>query len=189
MTAAPAPVASVRGRRAALAALLAAAAAGATGCARYYYGPPLGSGPVDLVESSYQAADALLQGPPLDPSLPVLVATVVNADRLSESTRLGRLISEQVAGRLAQRGVRVTELRLRETLAMRPGQGELLLSRDVREVSQAQSAQAVVVGTYAASSQAVYVSLKLVNPLGNAVVAAYDYSLPMDAGLRGLLAN
>lgn len=176
-------------RRAALGLLLGGLAVGATGCARYYYGPQ-GSGEfTDLVEVNYRAADALLQGPPLDPSYPVLVATIVNVDRLSESTRLGRLMSEQIAGRLAQRGVRVTELKLRETLAMRPGQGELLLSRQVHEVSQAQSAQAVVVGTYATTSFAVYVSLKLVNPIGNVVVAAYDYTLPMDSNVRGLLVN
>lgn len=183
------PCAAMPRRRGALGLLLGAAALGATGCARYYYGAQAGGQTVDLVESSYAAADVLLQGPPLDPSLPVLVATIVNVDRLAESTRLGRLISEQIAGRLAQRGVRVTELKLRETLAMRPGQGELLLSRQLHEVSQAQSAQAVVVGTYATSSFAVYVSLKLVNPVGNVVVAAYDYTLPMDSNVRGLLVN
>lgn len=190
MTAPPAPhrQGGGPGRRAVLAGLLGAAAWGATGCARFYYGAPLGGGgSVDLVESSYRAADALLLGPPLDPALPVLVGTVVDVDRVSESTRLGRLISEQIAGRLAQRGVRVTELKLRETLAMRPGQGELLLSRQAQEVGRTQSAQAVVVGTYATSSTAVYVSLKLVNALGNAVMAACDYALPMDAGVRGLL--
>lgn len=189
MSAPIAPSASMLRRRGALGVLLGAAALGATGCARYYYGGQAGGRTVDLVEVNYAAADMLLQGPPLDPALPVLVATIVNADRLAESTRLGRLISEQISGRLAQRGVRVTELKLRETLAMRPGQGELLLSREVHEVSQAQSAQAVVVGTYATSSFAVYVSLKLVNPLGNVVVAAYDYTLPMDSNVRGLLVN
>lgn len=165
-----------------------AAALASTGCARYYYGARASGDAVDLVESSQRAADALLQqGPPLDPAHPVLVATIVQVDRLNESSRLGRLISEQIAGRMAQRGVRVTELKLRETLAMRPGQGELLLSREVREVSQAQAAQAVVVGTYAVASQAVYVSLKLVNPHGNAVVSAYDYALPLDDDVRGLL--
>lgn len=176
-------------RRAALGLLLGAAALGATGCARYYYGAQAGGTAADLVEVNYAAADALLQGPPLDPAQPVLVATVVNVDRLDESTRLGRVIAEQIAGRMAQRGVRVTELKLRETLAMRPGQGELLLSRQVHEVSQAQSAQAVVVGTYATSSFAVYVSLKLVQPVGNVVIAAYDYTLPMDSNVRGLLVN
>lgn len=172
--------------RAAALGMAAWATLGATGCARYYYGSAAPSDPFDLVEANYRAADVLLQTAPLDPALPVLVATVVQLDRLHESSRLGRVITEHVSGRLAQRGVRVTELKLRETLAMRPGQGELLLSREAREVTQAQSAQAVLVGTYAVSSGAVFVSLKLVNPIGNTVLAAFDYALPMDATVRGL---
>ena len=70
-------------------------------------------------------------------------------------------------------------------LALRPG-GELMLSRRAHEVAQAQSAQAVLVGTYAVAPQAVYVSLRLVGA-GNAVLAAHDYTLPMDGNLRGLL--
>ena len=78
-------------------------------------------------------------------------------------------------------------LRLREQLVLHPGQGELLLSRELREVSQAHDAQAVVVGTYAVSGAMVYVSLKLVHPQGNQVVAASDYALALDDNLRGLL--
>ena len=33
----------------------------------------------------------------------------------------------------------------------------------------------------------VYVSLKIVNPQGNQVVAASDYALPVDDNIRGLL--
>jgi TolB-like protein len=162
------------------------------GCAGYYYGekygPTLGSAlRGDLVDASYRATDALLQTVALDPSHPVLVATLVNVDRLAESSRLGRAVAEQIAGRLVQRGIRVTEPKLRETLAMRPDQGELLLSRELRDVSQAHDAQAVVVGTYAVSARQVYISLKLVHPQGNLVVAAHDYALPLDDDVRALL--
>lgn len=172
-------------RRTMMAALLACGALG--GCARYYYGEHAVRDPADLVALHHGAADALLQQVALDPAQPVLVATVVQLDRLDASSRLGRLVSEQVAGRLAQRGLRVTELRLRETLALRPLQGELLLSREAHQVAQAQAAQAVLVGTYVVAPQAVYVSLRLVGPQGNAVLAAHDYALPMDGNVRGLL--
>ena len=62
------------------------------------------------------------------------------------------------------------------------------LSREVREVSQSHDAQAVVVGTYAASATTLFISLKIVNPVGNAVVAAHDYSMPIDENVRSLLA-
>lgn len=175
-------------RRTLLAAMGAAGAVAVSGCARYYYGTAVGQGSIDLVTSSQVAVDTLLQQAPLDANAPVLVGTVVQVDRLEESSRLGRLLSEQFAGRLAQRGLRVTELRMRESLALRPGQGELMLSRQVQEVARAQAAQAVLVGTYAVAHQAVYVSLKLVGA-GNTMLAAHDYALPMDANVRGLLAG
>ena len=61
-------------------------------------------------------------------------------------------------------------MRLREQLALQPSQGELLLSRAWS--TRHADAQAVVVGTYAVSGAMVYVSLKIVNPQGNQVVAA-----------------
>ena len=117
----------------------------------------------------------------------MLVSTLVNVDRLGESSRLGRLFTEQIASRFVQRGIPVTEVRLREQLSLQPGQGELLLSRELREVGQNHDAQAVVVGTYAVSGAMVYVSLKLVSPQGNQVVAATDYALPVDDNIRGLI--
>jgi len=174
-------------RRTLLAAWLAVAAAlWLPGCARYYYGDQAVA-QADLVEASHRAADELLQRAPLDPREGVLVATLVSVDRLGESSRFGRLLSEQIAGRLTQRGLRVTELRLREDIALQPGQGELLLSRELRDVARSHPAQAAVVGTYAVSAHQVFVSLKLVRPQGNEVVAAYDYALPMDGNVRALL--
>lgn len=180
--------------------LAAASVLGLSGCARYYYGehsevmysrsvsvPPLAQPRTDLLLANYHAVDVLLQGAVLDPQRSVLVATLVNVDRLGESSRLGRIFSEQIAGRLVQRGVPVTELKLRESVFLQPHQGELLLSRELSEVSQQHDAQAVVVGTYAVSAQTLYVSLKLVNPVGNTVVAASDYALPMDENVRALL--
>lgn len=169
------------------------AALGIQGCASnpvstYYYGDRTGGGVrTDLIEVNERATDALLLHAVLDANQPVLVATLVNVDRLNESSRLGRIFSEQIAGRMVQRGLRVTEVKLRESLVLHRDQGELLLSREAREVSQAQNAQAVVVGTYAMSASMLYLSLKLVNPMGNYVVAAHSYAVPVDENVRTLL--
>ncbi len=164
---------------------------GLTGCSSFYYGDKPGATwfPTDLIEANHRAVDALLANAPLDAQHPVMVATLVQVDRLSESSRLGRIFSEQIAGRMVQRGVRVVELKLRDSVALQRDQGELLLSREVREVSQSHDAQAVVVGTYAASASALYISLKLVTPVGNTVVAAHNYAVPMDENVRVLLAS
>ena len=169
----------------------AAAFIGLTGCSSFYYGDKPGTTwfPTDLIEANHRAVDALLANAPLDAQHPVMVATLVQVDRLGESSRLGRIFSEQIAGRMVQRGVRVVELKLRDSVALQRDQGELLLSREVREVSQSHDAQAVVVGTYAASASALYISLKLVTPAGNTVVAAHNYAVPMDENVRVLLAS
>lgn len=141
----------------------------------------------NLIAANYEAVDALLAGMPMATDQPLLVATLVNVDVLTESSRLGRLFSEQIAARLTKRGFPVKELKLRENLFMKQSEGELLLSREVGEVSRAQNARAVVVGTYAASNSMLYVNLKLVNPNGNVVLAAHDYALPLDGNISDLL--
>lgn len=141
----------------------------------------------DLIKLNYRATDALMQGVTLDPAQPVLVATLVDQEDLAESSRLGRLVSEHIGSRLSNKGVRVVELKLREQLFMKGSTGALLLSREVRDVSQAHSAQAVVVGTYTSSGQTLYLSLKLVKPEGNTVVSAHDYAMPLNANIKGLL--
>ena len=163
-----------------------------SGCSGYYYGEKYGSTlgwaqGTDLVGSSYAAADALLLRAPLDVRAPVLVATLVDLDHLEQSSRFGRVVSEQIASRLVQRGLPVPELRLRSRVALSPREGQLLLSRELREVSAAHAAQAVVVGTYAVAGRQVYVSLKLVRPEGNTTIAAHDYALPLDEESRTLL--
>ncbi|GAB4090314.1 FlgO family outer membrane protein [Hydrogenophaga soli] len=152
------------------------------GCASVDEG--LGS---NLIVVNHRATDALMQKVKLDPSQPVLVATLVDQEDLGESSRLGRLFSEHIASRLASQGARVVELKLREQLFMKQTTGALLLSREVRDVSQSHNAQAVVVGTYTSSGQTLYVSLKLVRPEGNTVMAAHDYALPLNANIKGLL--
>lgn len=179
-----------------------ATAALLSGCASsYYYGDSaggsggaggfgLGSAPrTSIITANHAAVDMLLQTAPLDREHAVLVATLVNVDRLNESSRLGRIFSEQIAGRLVQHGYPVTELKLRDSVAMQREQGEMLLSRELREVSRAHDAQAVVVGTYAVSATILYVSIKLVKPDGNMVVAAHNYAVPMDDNVRALLAG
>ncbi len=141
---------------------------------------------VNLIESNYQAIDALLTNVRLDPKQPILVGTLVNLDALNESSRLGRLFSEHYATRMTMHGYGIEELKMRENLYIRD-EGALLLSREVFELSQSHRAQAVLVGTYANSRNMLYVNLRIVVPTGNIVVAAHDYALPIDGNMRDML--
>ena len=166
-----------------ISALLLALTVALSGCASY------GDADNNIIASNYKAVDTLLGNVALERDQTLLVGTLVNVDTLTESSRLGRIFSEQITSRLAKRGYQVKELKLRDNLFMKQNEGELLLSREVSEVSRAHKAQAVIVGTYASSGRMLFINLKLVNPNGNIILSAHDYALPLDNDVRGLLSN
>ena len=116
-----------------------------------------------------------------------MVASLVSIDAMQESSTLGRLLGEQLAARLTQRGYRVLELKLRQSVFVRESQGELLLSREVKDITQSHQVETVLVGTYAVGGGYVYINVKLVRPQDNVVLAATDYVLPMNQAVAPLL--
>jgi TolB-like protein len=124
---------------------------------------------------------------PFEKDVPVLISTLVNIDSLNRSSRFGRLISEQIATRLTQRGYNIVEMKLRTNVYIQEGTGELLLSRDVRELSKNYSAQVVVVGNYAVAAGYVYLTLKAVTVTDNRVISAVNYLLPLTENNKALL--
>ena len=143
-----------------------------------------------LMTASYQAVDQLLAAIPAGRRLPmdrpVIVATIVNIDTLTGS-RLGRTLSEHLGTRLTRSGYRVVELKLRDTIFVKQTEGELMLSREIREIGKSHEAQAVMVGTYSESRGRVYVTIKLVGAADGIVISAQDYLLPIDANVRSML--
>jgi hypothetical protein len=93
----------------------------------------------EFTQANYSAVDKLVpwhRRADCQECAPLLVATIVNIDSLGQSSRFGRLISEQVATRLTQQGYSVVEMKLRNDVYIQEGTGELLLSRDVRNLSK-----------------------------------------------------
>jgi TolB-like protein len=142
-----------------------------------------------FVQENYKATDALVLSltRQLDPNVPLIVATLVSIDELTESSRLGRTISEQIGSRLTHSGFQVIELKLRNNIFVKQTEGELLLSREISEIMKNHKAQAVVVGTYSTANNLVYVNLKMVSNFDNVIVAAHDYILPIDRNVSSLL--
>ncbi|MEN5178590.1 FlgO family outer membrane protein [Comamonas odontotermitis] len=118
---------------------------------------------------------------------PVLVATVVNVNNTSASAPLGRTLSEIYANQMAARGFHVKEVKLRTDLYVREGTGELMLSREMRDIARSQNASMVVVGTYSPAANFTYVSLKLVRTEDSRILAGYDYALPNDRDVTRLV--
>ncbi|MBL7202856.1 MAG: hypothetical protein ISS63_00815 [Desulfobacteraceae bacterium] len=145
----------------------------------------------NLLESSYAAADSLgrglrFRGVSLDE--PILAASFVNIDDLTKSSTLGRIVSEQIASRLAQHGFKIVEVKLRqESVFIKEGKGEFLLSREVLNLGASRSAHAVLVGTYAVSKNFIFVSARVVRAEDSSVVTGYDYELPNDVTTKSML--
>ncbi|CAK0766600.1 FlgO domain-containing protein [Gammaproteobacteria bacterium] len=143
---------------------------------------------IDVIGINYAATEALLKSSTweINPDQPIIVATMVNIDQLTESSRIGRMISEQVSAWLTKAGHSVIELKLRGNIFVKQSEGELALSREIKDITTSHNAQAIVVGTYAESRDTLYVNLKIVG-VDNQVLAAHDYSIPIDASLRPML--
>lgn len=155
----------------------------------------------NLVRVSHIAADKLLKGVKDIPALvprkngvyteqPILVASFVNIDNVLQSSTFGRMIAEQIGSRLVQRHYKVVELKMRTgSIFVQEKTGELLLSRQLRQISIQHNAYAVVVGTYGASKEIVYVTAKLVRAEDNVILSSYDYNLPVGPDTKYMLRN
>ncbi len=138
--------------------------------------------------ASYAAADALLRnaGPLQELQRPVVVATLVDVNDLERSTGFGRITAEQVGARLANTGIPVAEVKLRRSILIDKG-GEMVLSRDVRQLLRARDAQALVAGTYAVGRDTVFVNLRMLSAADGRVLSAHDYIVPITRDVAALL--
>lgn len=145
---------------------------------------------VNLVERNHEAADELIvkAGASLDKAKPILVASIMDVANLSRTSRFGLITADMLAGRLAQQGYTVLEIKLnRENLYTLTGTGEMLLSSELRNLSASFGAQAVLIGTYAPAGDHVYVSAKLVRASDNVILAAEDYRVPQGNDIAALI--
>lgn len=137
----------------------------------------------NLVSIGYYVADRLISNlkQPIASGDSIIVATFVNIDDLTKSSTFGRIIAEHIASRLSQRGYKVKEVKFRQgTVYVKGGEGEFLLSRDVRAISKKHDASAVVVGTYGEAYGERYVSARIINPSNSLLVSSCDFSLPLE---------
>lgn len=142
-----------------------------------------------FLHSSRSAVDELLRGWDVSQlqQSPVLVATIVNVNKLDHSAPLGRTLSELYASQLVSQGLNVKEMKLRGTVYVKEDTGELLLSREIRDIATQHSAAVVLVGTYSPAARYTYISLKLVRTTDSRILRSYDYALPNDLDVQRLL--
>lgn len=147
-----------------------------------------------LMNYNYTAIDQLMSraGKSINKTTPMLVGTIGDVNNVEKSSTLGRTITEQLSARLAQKGYKVAELKLRQGISIQQGGltgasgGEYLLSRDVRSISGEHKAAAAVTGTYSVGADSVLVNLRLLDIRTGNVITGYDYVLPKTADVSSM---
>lgn len=151
-----------------------------------------------LMSYNYAGVDALMTkaGKMVNKNTPMLVGTIGNVNNVETSSTLGRTISEQLSTRLAQKGYKVAEVKLRQGISVQNGgsmsqasTGEFLLSRDVRNIAGEHKAGAVITGTYSVGADTVLVNLRLIDVRTGNVLTGYDYVLPKTADVAAMTWN
>lgn len=103
---------------------------------------------------------------------PIGITTLVNLDDLYVTSAFGRVYAEQLISELAMKGYEVVELRHSDALQFMNEGGEFALSRNIGSVRTARNLGGVVVGTYSASPERVYVNVRLLDPKTSVVLSA-----------------
>lgn len=115
---------------------------------------------------------------------------VVNAVPLSDlkrDTEFGRVMGEYLLTDLADRGLKVTELRLGKDITILPQTGEFILSQNIGELANKMpELEYVVVTTFANTRKTLIIQGRLVRLSDGAVKTSWRYSMPLNRELLGL---
>jgi TolB-like protein len=148
-------------------------------------------GDVNLIHLGNKIADDLMNSamPPLMPrhsEEAVLTSTFVNIHNLGQTSRMGRLLQSHVGTRLVQLGYSVKEINLRNTMRIKQGDGETILSRDLSQINSDIPVQAILTGTYSVDNRTLYITAKLVNPVNKNIISAQSYRFCMGDNLLSM---
>lgn len=92
----------------------------------------------NLVDVGYHTADTLLKNltTRINPAQPVVVGSFVNVKRVEQSTNFGRMLSDIVASRLAQKGYAVLDLRLRDGTVLITEETDYVASEEMGYITE-----------------------------------------------------
>lgn len=117
----------------------------------------------------------------------VAVVAAVPLSDLKRESEFGRVMAEYLLTDLADRGLRVTELRLGRDIHIVPQTGEFILSRNVGELANhRQELDYVVVSTFSNTRQTLMLHGRLVDLQNGAIRTSWRHSLPLEQELLDL---
>jgi hypothetical protein len=117
-----------------------------TGCAQPRTGGTLSVVPPDFFGIGEDLAIQLKANlrPEAGSSPRLIMATFVNIDDLTQTSRFGRTLPEALANRLFRHGFGVVEIRKSDELLMKSRRGELVLTRDAARLAASVAADGIV---------------------------------------------
>ena len=118
---------------------------------------------------------------------PIAVTTFSDIDNLSNSSSFGRILGEQVMSELVMHGYNVIELRRSDSFQVQEGEGEFALSREIERIKQSHNLAGIVVGTYAASTERVYLNARIIDPATSMVIAVGSVEMEKTQEIAKLL--
>lgn len=117
----------------------------------------------------------------------VAVVNAVPLSNLKRETEFGRIIAEYLLTDLADRGLRVTELRMGSEINILPQTGEFIMSRNIGELANNTPAlDYVVISTFTNTRKTLIVQGRLVNLKNGLIRTTWRHSLPLNRELLGL---
>jgi len=168
--------------------LIAGSALLLSGCSTFGQSSLLPEPVPDLSELAHEAAAQMVaSNPDITRYSPMIAATFVDIDNLAQSSTFGRISSELMASALSRQGIKVREVKMRDSLFIEEQVGELILSRQVQRLSERYDARSILMGTYAQGQDYVYVSARVVRSTDALVLGTADFRLPLNNNTRTLL--
>lgn len=143
---------------------------------------------IEMAESTYAAADRLIQQSrhALTQSTPLKIGTLQDMDKPGEESALGQMLAGQIGARFVQLGYNVTV----SSFETGPDQGMMAAS-----VSPADgygygagmtAGGAEISGQYVLARSEAMVNLRIVETGTGRILAACDYSIPLNADIKHL---
>lgn len=157
-----------------------------TGCAS----GPFNREYVNVTEQSYAAADMLLQQSKnvITSETPLQIGVLTNIKRPSEMTALGQVIASQIGARFVQLGYNVTTSPALNAMAIdSPTYSDAMAPSTPVPSGGGVGPRSMITGHYAVAKRDVIVNLRVIEEGSGRVLAAYDYSLPLNSDIKELI--
>ena len=117
----------------------------------------------------------------------VAVVSAVPLSDLKRQTEFGRMLAEYMLTDLADRGLRVTELRLGKEINILPQTGEFIMSRNIGELANnSPMLDYVVLTTFSNTRKTLIIQGRLVSLKNGLIETSWRYSMPLNRELLGL---